>query len=97
MNETFTLIIERFGISFTFLMAFVWCLYKSGIWLGEKVVIPLQKRHLQFLDKLEDGIDGVVKTQATTLEILNQILMNTKELPALKRTSRAGQNESVNT
>ena len=91
MNETFTLIIERFGISFTFLMAFVWCLYKSGIWLGEKVVIPLQKRHLQFLDKLEDGIDGVVKTQATTLEILNQILMNTKELPALKRSSKTSE------
>lgn len=92
MNETFTLFLERFGISFTFLMAFVWCLYKSGIWLGEKIVIPLQKRHLQFLDKLENGIDGVVETQNKTLQILNQILSNTKELSALRRNTRATEN-----
>lgn len=79
MTDTFLVIIERFGVSFSFLVFFVWCAVKSGKWLGEKIILPLQERHLQFLDKLEGGIDNVIVTQTKTLEILNQILLNTKE------------------
>jgi len=88
MSDQFIQLVERFGVSFSFLVFFVWCAYKSGMWLGEKVILPMQERHLEFLDKLEAGIDTVVNTQNKSLEILNQVLLNTREIQALKRQIR---------
>ena len=88
MSDQFIQLVERFGVSFSFLVFFVWCAYKSGMWLGEKVILPMQERHLEFLDKLEAGIDTVVNTQNKSLEILNQVLLNTREIQALKRQMR---------
>lgn len=88
MSETFITLVERFGVSFSFLVFFVWCAYKSGMWLGEKVILPMQERHIEFLNKLEEGIDTVVNTQNKSLEILNQVLLNTREIQALKRQTR---------
>jgi len=58
------------------------------MWLGEKVILPMQERHIEFLNKLEEGIDTVVNTQNKSLEILNQVLLNTREIQALKRQVR---------
>jgi|GEM_PF-2228572 len=88
MSDQFIQLVERFGVSFSFLVFFVWCAYKSGMWLGEKVILPMQERHLEFLDKLEAGIETVVNTQNKSLEILNQVLLNTREIQALKRQIR---------
>lgn len=96
MNEQFIQLVERFGVSFSFLVFLVWCAYKSGIWLGEKVVLPMQQRHVEFLNKLEAGIDTVVNTQNKSLEILNQVLLNTRELQALRRQVKEN-HETANT
>lgn len=87
-EKEIVMLIERFGVSLSFLIFFIWCAYKSGMWFGEKVVLPIQKRHLEFLDKLEIGIETVVNTQNKSLEILNQVLLNTREIQALKRQIR---------
>ena len=60
-------------------------LYKLALWMGEKVVMPIQQRHLEFLDKLENGIETVINTQNKSFEILNQVLLNTREIQTLKR------------
>lgn len=85
MNEQFIQLVERFGVSFSFLVFLAWCLYKLALWMGEKVVMPIQQRHLEFLDKLENGIETVINTQNKSFEILNQVLLNTREIQALKR------------
>ena len=85
MNEQFIQLVERFGVSFSFLVFLAWCLYRLALWMGEKVVMPIQKRHLEFLDKLENGIETVITTQNKSFEILNQVLLNTKEIQAFKR------------
>ena len=85
MNEQFIQLVERFGVSFSFLVFLAWCLYRLALWMDEKVVMPIQQRHLEFLDKLENGIETVINTQNKSFEILNQVLLNTREIQALKR------------
>ena len=85
MNEQFIQLVERFGVSFSFLVFLAWCLYKLALWMGEKVVMPIQQRHLEVLDKLENGIETVINTQNKSFEILNQVLLNTREIQSLKR------------
>lgn len=91
MNEQFIQLIERFGVSFSFLVFLAWCLYRLALWMGEKVVMPIQKRHLEFLDKLENGIETVINTQNKSFEILNQVLLNTRELQALRRNTKGSE------
>ena len=85
MSEQFIQLVERFGVSFSFLVFLAWCLYRLALWMGEKVVMPIQQRHLEFLDKLENGIETVINTQNKSFEILNQVLLNTREIQSLKR------------
>ena len=91
MSEQFIQLIERFGVSFSFLVFLAWCLYRLALWMGEKVVMPIQKRHLEFLDKLENGIETVINTQNKSFEILNQVLLNTRELQALRRNTKGNE------
>jgi len=91
MNEQFIQLIERFGVSFSFLVFLAWCLYRLALWMGEKVVMPIQQRHLEFLDKLENGIETVINTQNKSFEILNQVLLNTRELQALRRNTKGNE------
>ena len=86
MSEQFIQLVERFGVSFSFLVFLAWCLYRLALWMGEKVIIPIQERHLEFLDKLENGIETVINTQNKSFEILNQVLLNTREIQAYKKT-----------
>lgn len=95
MNEQFIQLVERFGVSFSFLVFLAWCLYRLALWMGEKVIMPIQQRHLEFLDKLENGIETVIVTQNKSFEILNQVLLNTKEIQAFKRQIRENENEPV--
>ena len=80
-DKDFILLIERLGVSCSFLIFFVWSTYKASTWLGEK-----------FIDRLEVGLENVVKSQENTMEILNQILLNTRELHEIKRQKK----ETVN-
>lgn len=82
------LLIERLGVSCTFLMFFVWTTYRAANWLGEKIILPLHDRHIKFIDRLENGLESVVKSQENTMGILNQILLNTRELHELKRNKK---------
>lgn len=79
------LLIERLGVSCTFLIFFVWTTYKAANWLGNKIILPLHDRHIKFIDRLENGLENVVKSQENTMTILNQILLNTRELQEIKK------------
>jgi hypothetical protein len=96
MSETFIQLVEKFGVSFSFLVFLTWCLYRLAFWLGEKVIMPIQERHLEFLDKLENGIETVINTQNKSFEILNQVLLNTKEMSSFKKNVKVNQNEISN-
>ena len=95
MSEQFIQIAEKFGVSFAFLVFLTWCLYRLAFWFGEKVVMPIQARHLEFLDKLENGIETVINTQNKSFEILNQVLLNTRELQSMKRQAKENYHEPV--
>lgn len=86
------LLVERLGVSCTFLMFFVWTTYKAANWLGNKIILPLHDRHIKFIDRLENGLENVVKSQENTMTILNQILLNTRELQEIKKHKK----ETVN-
>lgn len=86
------LLIERLGVSCTFLIFFVWTTYKAANWLGNKIILPLHDRHIKFIDRLENGLENVVKSQENTMTILNQILLNTRELQEIKKHKK----ETVN-
>lgn len=79
------LLVERLGVSCTFLIFFVWTTYKAANWLGNKIILPLHDRHIKFIDRLENGLENVVKSQENTMTILNQILLNTRELQEIKK------------
>ena len=91
-DKDFILLIERLGVSCSFLIFFVWSTYKASTWLGEKIILPLHDRHIKFIDRLEVGLENVVKSQENTMEILNQILLKTRELHEIKRQKK----ETVN-
>ena len=86
------LLIERLGVSCTFLIFFVCTTYKAANWLGNKIILPLHDRHIKFIDRLENGLENVVKSQENTMTILNQILLNTRELQEIKKHKK----ETVN-
>lgn len=86
------LLVERLGVSCTFLIFFVWTTYKAANWLGNKIILPLHDRHIKFIDRLENGLENVVKSQENTMTILNQILLNTRELQEIKKHKK----ETVN-
>ena len=86
------LLVERLGVSCTFLIFFVWTTYKAANWLGNKIILPLHDRHIKFIDRLENGLENVVKSQENTMTILNQILLNTRELQEIKKQKK----ETVN-
>lgn len=80
--------VERIGVSCTFLVFFVWATYKGFSWLGSNIILPLHERHIKFIDRLESSIENVVQSQATTMIILNQILLSTRELEEIKREKK---------
>jgi len=87
-DKDLILLIERLGVSCSFLIFFVWTTYRAATWLGEKIILPLHERHIKFIDRLEVGLESVVKSQENTMDILNQILLNTRELHELKRNKK---------
>jgi len=81
----FVSLIERFGVTLTFLIFLVWCVYRGGSWVGVNILLPLHQRHMLFIDRLESGIGEVTKAQTDSMKILTEILRQTKELEALHR------------
>jgi hypothetical protein len=81
----FVSLIERFGVTLTFLVFLVWCVYRGGSWVGVNILLPLHQRHMLFIDRLESGIGEVTKAQTDSMKILTEILSQTKELEALHR------------
>jgi hypothetical protein len=78
-------LIERFGVTLTFLVFLVWCVYRGGTWLGINILLPMHQRHILFIDRLESGISDVTKAQTESMQVLTEILRQTKELEALHR------------
>lgn len=76
---------ERLGVSFAFLLLILWGGYRLFGWFGNKILLPLQERHIRFLDKLEVGLEKVLDTQNETLRVVAKIHENTKEMDHLER------------
>jgi hypothetical protein len=76
---------ERLGVSFAFLLLILWGGYKLFGWFGNKILLPLQERHIRFLDKLEMGLEKVLDTQNETLRVVAEIHKNTREMDPLER------------
>ena len=53
----FTSLAEKFGPVTAIAAVVGYTLYRFASWAGEKVVLPITQRHLQFLDKVETGLD----------------------------------------
>lgn len=69
-------IVRDLGLPVALLLGLFWGLYQGTCWFGQKVVIPLQERHLLFLDKLEKAMEQIADTQsklAHEIERLSQI------------------------
>ena len=73
-------IIERFGVSLSFLVFLLWAVYKGLSWLGQNILLPLHQRHMVFIDRLESSIGEVAKAQAESLRILTEVLNYTRTL-----------------
>lgn len=79
MNTTdIIMIAEKLGVSFMILLAVLYALAKSFYWFGDKVVLPITNKHLDFIERLEKGIDKVVETQGDIRDDLKTVLNNTK-------------------
>ena len=76
---------ERLGVSFAFLMLILWGGCRLFGWFGNKILLPLQERHIRFLDKLETGIEKVLDAQNETLRVVAEIHKNTREMDHLER------------
>lgn len=56
-------IFRDLGVPVALLIGMGWGLYHGMIWLGNTIIIPLHKRHLQFLDKVEAAVDSLSASQ----------------------------------
>lgn len=81
-------IIERFGVTLSFLIFLVWCVYRGGSWFAINILLPLHQRHILFIDRLETSIGEVTKAQTESMKILAEILTQTRELEALHRKDK---------
>ncbi len=52
------------GVPVALLVGMGWGLYHGMVWLGNQIIVPLHKRHLQFLDKVEAAVDTLSASQA---------------------------------
>lgn len=73
-------LIANFGVAVAGLIAFAAAAYRLGVWLGDKIALPLVNRHLAFLDSLQRNIDSM--TASLTL-----IQQETRQLTAQLQTS----------
>lgn len=56
-------LIEKLGLPVVALISIAWSFYNCAKWLGVNILLPVQTRHLLFLDRLETGIQKIVDVQ----------------------------------
>jgi hypothetical protein len=56
-------IVRDLGVPVALLIGMAWGMYTGMIWLGNNIIIPLHRRHLQFLDKVEAAVDSLSASQ----------------------------------
>ena len=69
-NVFWVSVMEKFGIPIALLIAIAIGFYQSCRWIGINMVLPIQVRHMLFLDRLESGIEKICDAQSKhTIEI----------------------------
>lgn len=56
-------IIDKLGLPVAALAAIGYAVYSTIRWVGNNILIPIQQRHLVFLDRLENSIEKICQTQ----------------------------------
>jgi hypothetical protein len=80
---------ERLGVSFAFLMLILFFFAKACYWFGDKVIIPLTSKHIDFIDRLEKALGTVIDNQVELTENCKQILNNTRvDIPNLETRNK---------
>jgi hypothetical protein len=51
------------GVPVALLIGMGYGFYHGMVWLGNQVIVPLHKRHLQFLDKVEAAVESLTSSQ----------------------------------
>lgn len=75
-------IIRDLGLPVALLLGMGWGLYQGICWFGTKVILPLQARHLTFLDKVEAAIDTLTTSQSrlgAEIERISNLLVNSNQ------------------
>lgn len=89
MEPNIITIAERLGVSFAFLILILFFFAKAAYWFGDKVIIPLTTKHIDFIDRLEKAIGQVIQTQTELTENCKQILNNTRvDIPNLETRNK---------
>lgn len=78
---------QTFGIAVVCLFGLSLAIWRVGVWLGNKVVIPVAERHIRFLDEVAAGI------KSQTENIIAQTRM--MEAMELRLTTRIEQVEKL--
>lgn len=87
---------ERLGVSFAFLVLILYFFAKAAYWFGDKVIIPLTTKHIDFIDRLETGINKVIDTQMELTKSCKQILNNTRvDIPNLETRNKEQKNDRL--
>lgn len=87
---------ERMGVSFAFLILILFFFAKAAYWFGDKVIIPLTTKHIDFIDRLEKAIGQVIQTQTELTENCKQILNNTRvDIPNLETRNKEPKNDRL--
>lgn len=85
---------ERLGVSFAFLILILFFFAKACYWFGDKVIIPLTSKHIDFIDRLEVALGKVIDTQVELTKSCKQILNNTRvDLPVLETRNKEQKND----
>ncbi len=74
MNIDWLSFIEKFGVPLFILAFFAYFVASSIRWLANNVVLSLQARHIQFLDKVEANISAIQESHAEIKETQAKIL-----------------------
>jgi len=66
-------IADRFGVPCLILAAVLWMIRDAGMALHQTVVVPVVQAHTKFLDKTEEALDTIGKSQEKAADTMQAI------------------------
>jgi len=77
--------LETVGLPVSILLAFAWCSYKSLIWLGEYILIPVTTKHIEFLKSVEASLKTANKVSQDLIDVQKTTFTRLEDIEKMQK------------